>query len=111
MRWTSERSRCGVDTVRVRVDAARLAGELEPTLADRPQRPRRASSRAATLCRSASAMVLLHVKRSDKDTFLFDTPAATEVDVRAPPVVAIHNLRQKIGRLAAQVEAQRRTAR
>ena len=49
-------------------------------------------------------MVLLHVKRSDKDTFLFDTPAATEVDVVLREVVAIHNLRQKIGRLAAQVE-------
>ena len=49
-------------------------------------------------------MVLLHVKRSDKDTFLFDTPAATEVDVVLREVVAIHNLRQKIGRLATQVE-------
>ena len=35
---------------------------------------------------------------------LFDTPAATEVDVVLREVVAIHNLRQKIGRLAAQVE-------
>merc|ERR1719359_2139356 len=25
-------------------------------------------------------MVLLHVKRSDKDSFLFDTPAASEVE-------------------------------
>ena len=46
-------------------------------------------------------MVLLHVKRSDKESFLYDTPAATEVDVALREIVKIHNLRQKIVRLTS----------
>jgi hypothetical protein len=49
-------------------------------------------------------MVLLHVKRSDKDTFLFETPAASEVDSVHREVVAIHNLRCKVNRLAEAAE-------
>merc|ERR1719161_2549638 len=45
-------------------------------------------------------MVLLHVKRSDKDTFLFDTPAATEVDAVVRELVRVQNLRGKVNRLA-----------
>jgi len=45
-------------------------------------------------------MVLLHVKGSDKDTFLYETPAATEVDAVLTQVVKIHNLRHKLTRLA-----------
>ena len=46
-------------------------------------------------------MVLLHVKRSDKESFLYDTPAAGEVDAALREIVKIHNLRQKIVRLTA----------
>lgn len=49
-------------------------------------------------------MVLLHVKRSDKDTFLYETPAASEVDAVLREVVAIHNLRCKVNRLAEAAE-------
>lgn len=49
-------------------------------------------------------MVLLHCKRSDKDTFLYDVPAATEVDVVLRDLVRIHNLRLKVNRLAAAAE-------
>ena len=49
-------------------------------------------------------MVLLHVKRSDKESFLYEVPAATEVDVVVRDVVAIHNLRSKVGRLADAAE-------
>lgn len=45
-------------------------------------------------------MVLLHVKRSEKDTFLFDIAAATEVDVVLKEVVKVHNLRLKLNRLS-----------
>ena len=44
-------------------------------------------------------MVLLHVKRSDKDTFLYETPAATEVEPVLQAIVRIHNLRGKVNRL------------
>jgi len=47
-------------------------------------------------------MVLLHVKRSDKESFLFDIPAATEVDVVIQELVKVHNLRLKVGRLTEQ---------
>lgn len=49
-------------------------------------------------------MVLLHVKRSDKDSFLFDTPAASEVDVTVRELVKIQNLRLMVNRLAAAAE-------
>jgi hypothetical protein len=44
--------------------------------------------------------VLLNVKRSDKDGFLFDIPAATGVDVVVSELVKVHNLRLKVNRLA-----------
>ena len=49
-------------------------------------------------------MVLLHIKRSDKDTFLFDTPAASEVDATIRELVKVQNLRGKVNRLAAAAE-------
>jgi len=49
-------------------------------------------------------MVMLHVKRSDKDTFLYECPAATEVDAVLREVVRIHNLRFKVHRLATAAE-------
>ena len=45
-------------------------------------------------------MVLLHVKRSDKESFLYEAPAVSEVDVVLRQVIVIHNLRQKVNRLA-----------
>ena len=44
--------------------------------------------------------VLLHVKRSEKDGFLFDTPAASEVGLTLRELVRVHNLRLKVNRLA-----------
>jgi len=49
-------------------------------------------------------MVLLHVKRSDKETFLFQTPAASEVDPVLREIVKIHNLRGKVNRLAEEAK-------
>ena len=49
-------------------------------------------------------MVMLHVKRSEKDTFLYETPAATEVDAVLRNVIAIHNLRCKVARLSEAAE-------
>merc|ERR550514_1005484 len=49
-------------------------------------------------------MVLLHVKRGDKDTFLFDTPAASPVDETVRELVKVQNLRGKVNRLAAAAE-------
>ena len=49
-------------------------------------------------------MVLLHVKRSEKDGFLFEVPAATEVDAVLRELVKVHNLRLKANRLAAAAE-------
>jgi len=49
-------------------------------------------------------MVLLHVKRNDKESFLYDTPAVTEVDVALREIVKIHNLRQKIERLTSAAD-------
>jgi len=48
--------------------------------------------------------VLLHVKRSDKDSFLFDTPVASEVDVVVRELVKVQNMRGKVNRLAASAE-------
>jgi len=48
--------------------------------------------------------VLLHVKRSDKDTFLFDTPASSEVEATVRELVKVQNLRGKVNRLAASAE-------
>ncbi len=48
--------------------------------------------------------VLLHVKRSDKESFLYETPAATEVDAVLREVVAIHNMRLKLNRLTSAAE-------
>jgi len=44
-------------------------------------------------------MVLLHVKRSEKEGFLYEVPAATEVDTVVRDLVKIHNLRLKVNRL------------
>ena len=49
-------------------------------------------------------MVLLHVKRSEKESFLYETPCATDVDVVLRELVIIHNLRQKVNRLTEQAE-------
>ena len=51
-----------------------------------------------------SGMVLLHVKRSEKESFLYETPATTDVDVVLRDLVIIHNLRQKVNRLAEEAE-------
>jgi len=45
-------------------------------------------------------MVLLHVKRSDKESFLYSVPSDTDVEVVLRDLVVIHNLRQKVNRLA-----------
>jgi len=45
-------------------------------------------------------MVLLHIKRSEKEGFLFEVPAATEVDAAVRQLVRVHNLRGKANRLA-----------
>jgi len=44
--------------------------------------------------------VLLHVKRSEKEGFLFETPAASEVSETVRELVKVHNLRLKVNRLA-----------
>jgi len=49
-------------------------------------------------------MVLLHIKRGEKESFLFNTPAATDVDVVVREVINIQNLRLKVGRLTAAAE-------
>jgi len=49
-------------------------------------------------------MVMLHVKRSDKESFLFEIPAATEVETVRRELVKIHNLRHKTNRLTAAAE-------
>ena len=56
------------------------------------------------VCFFVPPAVLLHVKRSDKDTFLFDTPAASEVDATVRELVKVQNLRGKVNRLAAAAE-------
>ena len=53
---------------------------------------------------AALPMVLLHVKRSEKESFLYETPATTDVDVVLRDLVIIHNLRQKVNRLAEAAE-------
>jgi len=49
-------------------------------------------------------MVLLHVKRSDKDSFLFEIPAASEVEATVRELVKVQNLRGKVNRLAGAAE-------
>lgn len=49
-------------------------------------------------------MVLLHVKRSEKDTFLFETSVKAEVDTVLRELVKIHNLRLKVGRLTSAAD-------
>lgn len=49
-------------------------------------------------------MVVLHVKRGEKDGFLFEIPAASEVDIVLHELVKVHNLRLKINRLTAAAE-------
>jgi len=45
-------------------------------------------------------MVLLHIKLSEKEGFLFEIPAATDVDTVLREVVKVNNLRRKVNRLA-----------
>merc|ERR1719258_72017 len=47
---------------------------------------------------------MLHVKRSEKDGFLFETPAASNVEQTVRDLVTAHNLRLKVNRLAAAAE-------
>merc|ERR1719160_1008502 len=49
-------------------------------------------------------MVQLHVKRSDKDSFLFETTVTSPVDATIRELVKIQNLRGKVNRLAAAAE-------
>ncbi|KAL1515794.1 hypothetical protein AB1Y20_002410 [Prymnesium parvum] len=49
-------------------------------------------------------MVLLQVKRSEKESFLYEVPAATEIEEVRRELVKIHNLRFKTNRLTAAVE-------
>jgi hypothetical protein len=65
------------------------------------RRTRPADARVSA--RAVPPQVLLHVKRSDKDTFLFDTPAASEVDAVVRELVRTQNLRGKVNRLAEAV--------
>jgi len=44
-------------------------------------------------------MVLLHVKRSEKESWLYETPAATDVDTVVNDLVRVHNMRLKVNRL------------
>ena len=53
---------------------------------------------------SLACAVLLHVKRTDKDTFLFDTPAASNVEETVRELVKVQNLRGKVNRLAGAAE-------
>ena len=50
-------------------------------------------------------MVVLQVKRSEKDTFLYETVCSAEVDVVLRDLIAIHNLRQRVLRLAEAASA------
>jgi len=49
-------------------------------------------------------MVLIHLKRSDKESFLFEIPAVTPCETVRSELVKIHNLRHKSNRLTAAVE-------
>ena len=64
--------------------------------------PSRLSIHRRSRCapRHHPAQVLLHIKRSEKDSFLYEAPAATEVDVVVNDVVKVQNLRGKVSRLA-----------
>ena len=44
--------------------------------------------------------MLLHIKLSEKEGFLFEIPAATDVDTVLREVVKVNNLRRKVNRLA-----------
>jgi len=44
-------------------------------------------------------MVLLHVKRSEKESWLYEVPAATDVETVVTDLVKVHNLRLKVNRL------------
>lgn len=46
----------------------------------------------------------MHIKRSEKETFLFETPAQTEVDAALSEIVKVYNLRLKVGRLTSAAE-------
>ncbi|GLC41822.1 hypothetical protein PLESTM_001243800 [Pleodorina starrii] len=49
-------------------------------------------------------MVLLHMKRSDLDQFLFETTIASTVDETTRQLAEVHNLRHRIERLKAEGE-------
>lgn len=50
------------------------------------------------------SMVLLHLKRSEKESFLYEVAAASEVEQVRTDLVRIHNLRHKALRLVTAVE-------
>lgn len=56
--------------------------------------------RRVTVARAPSMQVLLHIKLSEKEGFLFEIPAATDVDTVLREVVKVNNLRRKVNRLA-----------
>merc|ERR1711988_1773124 len=49
-------------------------------------------------------MVMLHVKRGEKDGFLFETTTTTEVDVVVNEVIETQNMRLKLNRLVSAAE-------
>jgi len=53
---------------------------------------------------AAMLQVLLHIKRTEKEGFLFETPAASDVDGTLREIVKVHNLRFKVNRLADAAE-------
>ena len=73
-------------------------GAIAP--AARPRSAQLCPRRVHTL-RCLPLQVLLHVKRSEKEGFLYNVPAATEVDVVVRELVKVHNLRGRVNRLAA----------
>ena len=113
MRWTSERWRCGVDGVRVDAAARDDRWSLRRrTTASNAMAEQRASVSPQLSAAEGSAMVLLHVKRSDKDTWLFDTPAATVAATAAEMAAEVTAGEAEDGGLGAQVDGGwRRTAR
>eukprot|EP00966_Prymnesium_polylepis_P319256 7373917-Prymnesium_polylepis.1 len=49
-------------------------------------------------------MVVLNVKRTEKESFLYETPVATDVETVRRELVKVHNMRHKVNRLTAAAE-------
>lgn len=68
-----------------------------------PNQPKELLLGVQKLCRFillfTSAMVLLHVKKSDEEQFFYEVPVAIPVPEATQQLVAIHNLRMRIKRL------------